>query len=412
MKKVVTAIIGVLILGGVYFATQGFRSEDAAGKKEREQKPIAVEVGDIRTDSVSEVRVFTGTLTPRRYVTIAPKIGGRLEKLMFDIGDPIENGSLVAILDESEYVQQVEQARAELHVADANLQEAGTACDVARRDFERAEALRERMVVSEADLDAANSKYQAAQARRKVAEAQVAQRQAALRAAEIRLSYTRVEASWDSDAETFVVGERFVDAGSLLRANDPIVSAIDISHVTAVINVAERDYPLLRVGQAATARADAFPNQVFFGEVSRMAPLLKEHSRQARVEITLPNPDKLLKPGMFVRAEITFAKHDNVTVIPVEALVRRDGQTGFFYVNDADGQSKAEFVKPVLGIVSSRNVEIIEPQIAGQVVTLGHHLLEDGTPLIIPGRDAAGQSPAGTDSDDSPATNDTAGGDQ
>ncbi len=99
------------------------------------------------------------------------------------------------------------------------------------------------------------------------------------------------------------------------------------------------------------------------------------------MEVEVPNPDLTLKPGMFVRARVEFAKHENATLIPLPALVRRDDKEGVFI---ADSQSlKARFVPVTTGIISGELVEITNPEISGLVVTLGNHLLEDGSDIML-----------------------------
>ena len=175
-------------------------------------------------------------------------------------------------MDDDEYAQQVEQAKAELAVAEANVQESESALAVEQREFERAQALREKKIASESDFDTARARYEAVEARNKVAIAQVAQRSAALAAAQVRLSYTRIAAEWEDSAGKRFIGERFVDEGAMLRANDPIVSVIDISTLTAVVYVIERDYSQISVGQEALVTTEALPGKTFTGTVKRLAP--------------------------------------------------------------------------------------------------------------------------------------------
>jgi RND family efflux transporter MFP subunit len=157
------------------------------------------------------------------------------------------------------------------------------------------------------------------------------------------------------------------------------------------MHVIERDYSKVRIGQEAIVATDAFPGVTFTGRVLRVAPLLKEASRQARVEIEIPNPDETLKPGMFVRVQIEFAEHTNATVVPVSALVKRDGQGGVFL---ADTQNlKAHFVPVTVGIVNGELAEIADPPVSGLVVTLGHHLIEDGSAIILPSPESGSSSP-------------------
>ena len=170
----------------------------------------------------------------------------------------------------------------------------------------------------------------------------------------------------------------------MLAPNTPIVSIIDIEKLIAAIHVIGRDYPKIQAGQEAVISTDAFSGQTFTGKVVRIAPILKEKSREARVEIEIPNVQKLLKPGMFVRVHIQFDEHDNATVVPVTALLKRNGNQGVFIADLKE--KKARFIPVNVGIVNGIQAEVLNPAIKGAVVTLGHHLLEDGASIILPGK--------------------------
>ena len=173
-----------------------------------------------------------------------------------------------------------------------------------------------------------------------------------------------------------------MDEGALLKANEPIVSILETHSLTAVIHVIERDYPEAKIGQEVVVATDAYPGRTFTGRIVRIAPLLKESSRQGRVEVEVPNPDGLLKPGMFIRARIEFARHEDATVVPFKALAKRNGTQGVFL---ADVKArKAHFVPVTVGIIDGERAEVLEPALSGQVVTLGQHLLEEGSPITLP----------------------------
>jgi RND family efflux transporter MFP subunit len=313
---------------------------------------------------------------------VAPKIAGRLEKILVDIGDIVKGGQLVAVLDDDEYRQQVNQAQAELEVARANLQESRDMLENTEREYRRIATLRKKKITSESELDVIDMKYKTQQAKLKVAKAQLTQKEAELKMAKVRLSYAQIQVPKNHNSGLRVVGERFVDEGAMLAPNNPIVSILDIGTLTAVIHVIERDYSKIKLGLETAATTDAFSGQTFPGRVVRIAPLLKEKSREARVEIEIPNKQKLLKPGMFVRVEIEFQQHDNATVLPATAIVKREGSAGVFM---ADLQQKrAKFVPVAVGIVNGKTAEILDPPLNGSVVTLGHHLLEDGAAIILP----------------------------
>jgi len=363
----------------------------------RSAMPVAVEVQPVRKGLIRDIGVFTGSLEPETQFIIAPKVTGWLRKLLVNVGDTVERNQIVAVLDDEEFAQQVDQAQAELQVAKANAANSASDLDIAKREYERAKALREKQIASASELDAAEAAFNASQTRYKVSLAQVDQKEAALKTAQLRLSYTQVRAFWENGSPIRVVGERFVDEGALLQINQPIVSILQNDPMTAVVYVIERDYPKVTVGQQGTVTTDAYPEETFSGVIARVAPLLKESSRQARVEVEVPNPGQKLKPGMFVRVEVEFARHLEATLVPITALVKRDGVQGVFLVDEKE--HKARFVPVTTGIINGELAEITDPAISGHVVTLGNHLLEDGSDVVLPdGQDHDGGAP------DAPAT--------
>ena len=383
MKKFFTIVIAIAGIGflswQIYEKTSG--SKEGFGSR-RGNPAVAVETAPIQKESIKDVGRFTGSLSPQSEFMVAPKIAGRLEKILVDIGDVVTADQLVAVLDDEEYQQQVYQAVAELEVARANLVEVKITSENAKREYERTVALRQKKIASESQLDAAESEYKTQQAKLQVANAQVSQKQAALNMAKVRLSYTRIRVPPNHASQQRVVGERFVDEGSMLAPNTPIVSILDIGTLIGVINVIERDYPKIKPGLPAVINTDAFPGQTFSGKVIRIAPLLMEKAREARVEIEIPNQRMLLKPGMFVRVQMEFELHENATVIPQSAVVKRDGSQGVFVVDRQE--KKARFIPVTLGIVNEARAEILKPELSGEVVTLGQHLLEDGANIILP----------------------------
>lgn len=351
--------------------------------------PVALE--PVRKKTIVEEAEFTGSLEPVSKFIVAPKVAGRLERLSLNIGDPVNTGDLVAVLDSQEYSIQVEQAKAELEVSRANLAEAANNQEVALREENRLRELHRVRVSSESELDSVEALHRAAQAKYEVAKAQVTQKEASLRAAEVRLSYTRIHVNWQGDNGPRYVAERFVDEGALLSVNTPIVSIVDLNPVLAVIYVIERDFPNLQVGQLATLTTDAYKDRRFEGRIIRRAPVVREESRQARVEVEVPNPEGLLAPGMFARVYIRFAEQAEATVVPRSALVQRNGNRGVFLADLGD--KKARFVPVRLGIVDATDAQVLEPPLEGRVVTLGQHLLEDGAAISIPGGSGEKEGP-------------------
>ncbi len=397
----------VLVIILAFAGLLGWRIYGKLGSEEEMRQrggaAVAVDVEPVRMMTLRDVRTFTGSLRANSAFVVAPKISGRLERLTVHIGDPVERGQLVARLEDEEHVQQVEQAKAELEVVEARAEQCRTQLSLADREYDRAKELREKKISSQSEYDAAESEYKTRAAELRVVLAQKDQRAAALRAAEVRLGYTRIHAAWENGSATRYVGERFVDEGEMLTANTPVLTIVDIKQLKAIVHVTERDYPQMRAGQEATLMTDAFPGETFPGEILRVAKVLKETSREAVVEVRVSNEDLRLKPGMFLRVRVAFAARENARVIPRQALVRHHDAHGVFRL--ADGGKTVDFVPLETGIREGDWVEVLTPALEGRVVTLGHHLLRDGAPVVVHETEAAaGSQSKGGDPGRDPAT--------
>ncbi len=381
-KRKITLIAVIVVIVGL-IGWQVVRKISGQGSGlERTAAPVAVEIEPVKKATISDTGNFTGTLEPKSQFMVAPKIAGRLEKLMVDIGDKVIRNQLIAVLDDEEYSQQLRQAEADLLVAKANLEESRSSVDVSKREMARVEELHKKGISADSELDASRGNYATQEARYKVAQAQVANREAALESAKVRLSYTKIRASWEEGTNPRVVGERFVHEGTMLTSNAPILSLLEINPLLAIIHITDRDYFRIVPGQSALINSDALPDKTVSGEIVRIAPLLKETSREARVEIEFANPEGLFKPGMFINIQIQFASHEDATVVPVSSVVKRGDQQGIFLADTEN--NVVQFVPVTVGISTNELTEIIEPsELEGQVVTLGQHLLADGSPIIL-----------------------------
>ncbi len=159
-------------------------------------RAVPVEVAPVESGLIRETRVLSGTLEASSRFVVASEVAGRIEHLAADLGDALERGQVIAELDDAEFVQAVAQAEAELAVRRAARDQAASTLDLATRAHERADALRQRGIASESEVDEAVATLKCSRAALAVAEAQVEQAAAALELARIRLGYTTVRAGW------------------------------------------------------------------------------------------------------------------------------------------------------------------------------------------------------------------------
>lgn len=377
MRYAVGALGGLLLALLVWRIALLMTGSHEAGVRPS-RPPVAVQVDTVRWESIQETRQLTGTVHPLYRYVVAPKVAGRITAINVRIGDWVEPGQTIACIDDAEYQQAVLEAEANLRIAQANLAEAKSQFGLAEQELARVQSLQQKGISSPAELDAASTSYEALKSRISLAQAQVAQRRAALNSARIRLGYTVLRA-----AEPGFLGERFVDEGSLLAPNAPVVSVVGIDTVIIRTTVIERVYGQIQLGQPAVVTVDAFPDRRFDGRVARLAPMMQEASRMAQMEVEVGNSARMLKPGMFSRVLVVLKQKINAQVVPTRALVNRDGVRGIFAVRP--GETTARFVSVETGIQAGERTEITAPRIQGTVVTLGQHLLEDGSPILLAG---------------------------
>jgi RND family efflux transporter MFP subunit len=383
MKKRVFIAVGFVFLA--FFGWRIFllitESDQGFNRGMRGGQQVAVEVTSAGNKMIQVNRKFTGTVYPLYQYIVSPKVSGRVVQITKRIGDWVDTGEVIARLDDAEYQQAVLEAEANLKIAQASLAEAVSQMELAKQELDRERSLQEKGIASPSELDVASTAYDAQKSRLELARAQVQQREAALNSAEIRLGYTVLSAT-----EPGFVGERYVDEGSLLSPNSPLISVIGIDSVIVQATIIERDYGQISVGQPAEVEVDAFPGEVFNGKVARIAPVLQEASRVAKMEVEIDNRAHRLKPGMFTTITVMLQEKTGRQVIPTSAIVKKDGMDGIFVVETdaASGAHIARFkaIKP--GIATDTETEILSPEIEGPVVILGQHLLDDGSMVLLP----------------------------
>ena len=156
------------------------------------------------------------------------------------------------------------------------------------------------------------------------------------------------------------------------------MSLHDINTVRVLIEIVERDIPLVKIGQKAELRAEAYPDHVFEGTVTRTVQALNRATRTMTVEIDLPNRDRRLKGGMFARVEVMVGTHHQALQIPIDAVSRLEDTQYIYVVREGNAQR----VDVEIGARSGNLVEITKGLTGDeQVIVAGKDLVHDGTPV-------------------------------
>lgn len=374
-------LMGTAVVSG-WFIFARFQERAGSSESAKTLRPVPVEVTQIQRGPIVLQRTFSGELEALAEFVVAPKVSGRVERVMVNIADTVKRGQIVAELDNDEYIQAVAQAQADLEVARAKLSEAESALGNSNRELNRTQSLLKRGIASDSEFDAAQQDQLAKQAQLKVTAAQVTKAESSLETANIRLSYTQVTAGWAGGGEQRVVAERYVDEGQTVAANAPLLLIVELHPIVGVVFVTERDYAQLRPGQLVALTTDAYPDEQFTGRIDRIAPVFRKSTRQARIELIIENPEHRLKPGMFIVTAVVLARVPEATIVPEQALTIRDDKSGVFVISE-DGRSVA-WREVKVGIRESGRAQVEGEGLSGQVVTLGQQLVNDGSPIILP----------------------------
>lgn len=352
------------------FGGGGFRR----GRSSRPQGPVAVETAKIKYGYIEQRKEFTGTIKASYTYEIRSKVSGRLVTISKRIGDRVMRDEIVGSLDNTEYQQAVQEALAQTKISAASISEAQAQVTYLQREVQRVKELVSKGISSQAELDDVTNKLNSQKSRLELARAQAAQKKVNLDQARTRLEHTTLRAALSG-----FVAARHTDGGALLSPNSPVLTIVGIDTVFVEIPATERDYPLIAKGQTAQISVEALPEKQFLGVVRNTAPSFDASTRTAMIEIAVVNDSLLLKPGLFARVSITLARKESAQLVPSEAVITRDQKNAVFVVIDHD----ALLVPVSVGLADNDHVEIVEPKLKGNVVTLGAHLLADGSKVLL-----------------------------
>ncbi len=292
---VLVALTAVVIAGGAWFFMRG-----------RDDGPQYQTMQVMRGDLTNLVTA-TGTLNPVVNVTVGSQVSGIIDKLYVDYNSMVKSNQVIAEIDPSTYQAAVEQARADLANAKADLE---LQVVEAKRDAE----LFTNKLISDSD-------YDTQVATRDEAAATVQIKQAALDDALANLSYCKIRSPVDG-----IVIARDVDVGQTVASsfNTPVLFQIanDLTKMQIDASVDEADIGGVKDGQLVDFTVDAFPNRTYYGSVAqvRNAPTTVNNVVTYDTVIAVTNSDYSLMPGMTASVNIIVARRDHVLEIPNSAL--------------------------------------------------------------------------------------------
>lgn len=402
--------------------------------KQKPAKPVKVKAVETHS-SVSNVR-YSASIKPAAQVEVAFKVAGYIDDIArekdpagqwryIQAGDVVHKGATLARVRQSDYAarvneakSQVGEARSVLEMNSSQLHEVIAAVDTARAqvtdvkayfekaklDYDRARALFETQSITKPDYDATRAQYEiaaakleAAQGQLKAAEARVATAQAQISAAESRIKTaeaTTVSAGiplQDTQLKapmSAVVIERRIEVGTLVGQGMGAFVLADLTFVKAVFGVPDTSLKSLKLGDTLTITSDATPGTEFTGHISRISPSADQNSRSFEVEVTIPNEQGLLKPGMIasLNASEGTATEAASLIVPLTAITHAPEHPEAYAVmvmEERQGKTFAQ-LRPVTLGESVGNAIVIKSGVStGElVVTTGVSQVVDGEQVL------------------------------
>lgn len=336
-----------------------------------EQPALLVETAQVRPYLFETQLEVLGELVAQAVVDVMSRVSGRLQQILVQRGDPVEKGTLLAIVEDADLRQQVRRAEAAIGVARARVARERATCQNLEIQVKRYRGLHEATLVSTQDLQDLESRLRVAEAQQQLAKAQVEQAEASLRELKIQLEQTRIYSPLSG-----FVGTRYLDPGALASPSVPIVSVLNVDRLKTIVPVSEAVIDQVRTGLPAEVILDAFPERVSRGTITRISPFLSPETRSAEVEIEIPNPKHLLKPGMFARVKIDVDISRRVFSIPRSALLTRGNEKGVYLLTK---QLTTVFQPIEIGRIQGDVVEVRAGLEEGaEIVTTGAQNLNEG----------------------------------
>lgn len=433
-------LIWSLWLAGLILAVAGCGSDrtSAAPQKGTQPggaQPLTVTVAPVEARTVQRTVETTGSLLAWEEVVLNTSVPGTVARLLVDLGDRVEAGQVVAELDRREFSltveqaeaalraarNQVDRARAQVAAAEANLRQvresikaweandnrARAALEEARANLERSRQLLQKELIAAREFDAARTQYEAMLAqhqtsqvertqypdRIRVAEAQRESDLSALQMAEAEVRRREAELGivqkklGDATLQAPIRGaiaRRHVNPGESVRDNTAVFTIVRSNPLKYAGTVPERAALELKPGQVVRLQVDPVPGRTFEGRITRVSPAVDVASRTAALEAEVPNPQGLLKPGLFARGAIGLREERGVAFVPEAAVAYFVGITKVFVV--ADGKVQERQAKT--GAREAGSVEILEGVKPGETVVTSHlSQLYHGAPVTVaPGK--------------------------
>ena len=343
-------IFAAALLGGCHREAEPSAQSSA-------QPPLEIKVARPFQGEIIRSISLPGEIKPYQSATLYAKVSGYLKNITVDKGDEVKEGTLLADIEVPELLADQAKYKAEV--------------EVAHLDYKRLTEAQQKApdLVVPLSVDTARSKSEVAKAN--------------LDRAETLLQFTKITAPFSG-----IVTRRFVDRGAFIPAatsgstpqNSALLTLMDFSTVRVQVAVPEVEASLIAAGQPVRITAEGLPGPPVQAQVTRFSYALDDASKTMLVEVEVPNPKRLLRPGMYATVKVGVERKEDAFLIPLEALLMEKANASVFV--PVDNKAKKTPVK--IGFNDGTNVEILSGLKPDQsVILLGKAPLANDQPVRV-----------------------------
>jgi multidrug efflux system membrane fusion protein len=353
---IIVGLLLALLVGGLVWFNYFRGKMIAQFFANNKPPPVSVSIAETKSEVIPNLLTAVGDLAAVHQVNVTSDVSGRVTAIMFTPGASVKAGTpLVQLFDGPEQ---------------GDLASFKAQSTVAQLSLDRAKQLAARQFGPQATVDTAQAAFD--------------QAQAGIAKTEAIISQKLVRAPFDGE-----LGVRKIEVGQYLTAGNQIVSLTDLSMLYANFTVPEKDSAHLKVGQTVRINVDAYPGRVFEGKITTIEPQVATDTRNIRVQATIENPEKILKPGMFTSTTVVLPDKPPVVTVPetaVDYTLYGDSVYLLTEKKEDDGKTSLTAVRTFVqaGNRIHGRAEILKGlKVGDRVVAVGQLKLQSGAAVAI-----------------------------
>lgn len=336
---ILLALLGLIILGIVLMAALNPPEKE---EPESVEAAMAVTTLQVSPTTLADTVQLPARIEARINTTLAAEQAGRITRLLADRGDTVQANQLLMQIDN--------------RVQSSALKQARIAAENARKNLKRNKELKQSGAVSQSEFDRI--------------EQEAIHTASQLDAAQIALDQCRTLAPVAG-----TINDRLVDIGEYVQPGTPVFQLVDTSTVKVVIQVPERDIFSIKLGESIDFSVRPLPDEIFEGAITFIAAQADARNNAFRTELTVENPNGILRPGMIAQVAFTRGSMEQMVALPISAVLPSKGDHIVYLAKEGQAVRR----KVLIDRISGEQALIAHGLEAGDLVILeGNRTLSDG----------------------------------